>query len=597
MPFGAQLTEDGQVRFRLWAPNASTVEVVLTDSNYVEQLERQDHGWYELVTRKANSGSKYKFQIDSKLQVPDPASRFQPEDVLGPSQVCDPGKYFWTDDDWRGRPWEEAALYELHIGAFTPEGTFDAARGKLPYLAELGVTAVELMPVADFFGLRNWGYDGVLPFAPDSTYGSPNDLKAFIQSAHSLGLMVVLDVVYNHFGPEGNFLHAYAPQFFDEQLHTPWGAAINFGGSNSRTVRDFFIHNAIYWLVEFHFDGLRFDAVHAIIDNSDPDILTELARTVRSRVDPERHIHLILENDQNTSRYLETDAHGTKLYTAQWNDDAHHAYHVLLTGESEGYYLDYKKSPIWHLGRCLAEGFSYQGEESQHRPGIMRGNSSKHLPLTCFVNFLQNHDQIGNRAFGDRLHTLTNAEALRATTTILLLSPSPPLLFMGEEWASDSPFLFFCDFQGNLRRAVTEGRRAEFASFSHFSGLDAPTIPDPNDISAFLRSKLDWTSPPKPMHHEWLRFYTDLLNIRRESIFPLLLADPHPSADFRVFGECGLKVSWQFNSQRLTLISNLSKSSLSHESLPSGRQLFPLKTHQKDVHELAPWFVAFFLGP
>jgi maltooligosyltrehalose trehalohydrolase len=595
MPFGAQLGEDGQVRFRLWAPNASTVDLVLTDSNYVGSMAQQNHGWFELITDKASSGSQYKFRIDGKLEVPDPASRFQPDDVLGPSQVWNPARHLWIDDAWHGREWEEAVLYELHIGAFTPEGTLNAATRKLSYLAGLGVTALELMPVADFFGKRNWGYDGVLPFAPDATYGSPDDLKSFIQSAHSLGLMVLLDVVYNHFGPEGNFLHSYAPQFFDEKIHTPWGAAINFGGPNSRTVRDFFIHNASYWLEEFHFDGLRFDAIHAIVDNSVPDFLTELATTVRSNIEPERRVHLILENDKNTSRYLERELHRVPLYTAQWNDDSHHAYHVLLTGENDGYYVDYKNLPAWHLGRCLAEGFSYQGEKSQHRPGIQRGDPSKHLSLTCFVNFLQNHDQIGNRAFGDRLHTLTSAEALRAAITILLLSPSPPLLFMGEEWASDSPFLFFCDFKGDLRNAVTEGRRAEFASFSRFSGFDASAIPDPNDIDTFLRSKLDWISQAEPQRQQWLAFHRELLNIRRESIIPLLLTNRYPSTDFEVFDERVLKVIWRFNSQCLTLLSNLSNSSVPHETLPSGRQLFSSKQHQRDAVELPPWFVTFFL--
>src|ERR1700685_660674 len=344
MPFGAECLDDASVRFRLWAPAAHQVEVCLAGGNGSVQipLEPCDKGWLELVTNVARPGSQYRFRINGAQDVPDPASRFQPRDVHGPSEVVDPNAFDWRDGDWSGRRWEEAVIYELHVGAFTSAGMFSAVRERLDYLADLGITAVELMPVADFPGRRNWGYDGVFLFAPDSIYGRPEDLKEMVQGAHERGIMVLLDVVYNHFGPEGNYLRSYAPQFFTDRHRTPWGDGINFDGPESRIVRDFFIHNALYWLTEYHFDGLRLDAVHAIIDDSTPDILTELADAVRRTIEPDRHVHLILENDSNQARYLQRGEHcRPKWYTAQWNDDVHHALHVLITGERAGYYIDY----------------------------------------------------------------------------------------------------------------------------------------------------------------------------------------------------------------------------------------------------------------
>src|ERR1700730_3786263 len=352
MPFGAECRDDGSVRFRLWAPAARRVELCLlgTNRSIRRPLDRCEGGWFELATDAARPGTQYYFRIDDAREVPDPASRFQPRDVHGPSEVVDPDAFDWQDSAWHGRPWEEAVLYELHVGAFTPSGAFSAVRERLDYLADLGITALELMPVADFPGQRNWGYDGVLPFAPDSTYGRPEDLKELVRSAHDRGLMVLLDVVYNHFGPEGNYLSSYAPQFFTDRHRTPWGDGINFDGPESRAVRDFFIHNALYWLTEYHFDGLRLDAVHAITDDSTPDILTELAAAVRSSIEPDRHVNLIMENDRNQAHYLQrTKVCQPQTYTAQWNDDIHHTLHVLVTGERDGYYSDYSARPIEQL--------------------------------------------------------------------------------------------------------------------------------------------------------------------------------------------------------------------------------------------------------
>jgi maltooligosyltrehalose trehalohydrolase len=608
MPFGAECRPDGSVRFRLWAPAAQQVEICLTNAHLSMRisLDRLDNGWFELVTEAASVGSKYKFRIDDGQEVPDPASRFQPQDVHGPSEVIDPDIFQWNNSDgkdvrWRGRPWQETVIYELHVGAFTPQGTFSAARERLDYLAELGVTALELMPVSDFPGQRNWGYDGVLPFAPDSTYGRPEDLKELIQSAHARGIMVLLDVVYNHFGPEGNYLGCYAPQFFTDRHRTPWGNGINFDGPESRTVRDFFIHNALYWLTEYHFDGLRLDAVHAIADDSKPDILTELANTVRASLTPDRHIHLVLENDRNQASYLRRAQHcQPRAYTAQWNDDIHHSFHVLLTAERNGYYCDYSEQPLDQLGRCLSQGFAYQGETSRHRNGDPRGESTEGLPLTAFISFLQNHDQTGNRAFGERLTKLTNPSALRAATAILLLAPSPPLLFMGEEFGAETPFLFFCDFKGDLAAAVTAGRRSEFAHFSAFNdAADRERIPDPNAVTTFETSRLNWDVIAQPHHQEWLGFYQQLLTLRCEHIVPRLSSACRLKADYHSHGNCGLTVHWRFaDNAALTLLANLGPESSSSFTPPEAPMIYASDEVSPDALKrgtLPAWSVVWFL--
>ncbi len=394
MPFGAEPQADGRVRFRLWAPPHREVRIELEGATAV--MEAVGEGWHELVTDRARPGTRYRFVLPNGLHVPDPASRYQPEDVHGPSEVIDPAAYVWRDAGWTGRPWGEAVVYELHIGAFTPEGTFRAAIGKLDHLVALGVTGIEIMPIGDFPGRRNWGYDGVLPYAPDSSYGRPEDLKALVEAAHARGLMVLLDVVYNHFGPEGAYIHAIAPQTFTDRHKTPWGAAINFDGPESGPVREFVIHNALYWIEEFHLDGLRLDAVHAIHDDSPKQFLEELAERVRAAM-PDRHIHLILENEENQAKRLARGEDGEpRWYTAQWNDDVHHALHVAASGETKGYYADYK-GDTEKLGRALAEGFAFQGEVMPYR-GHPRGELSADLPPTAFVAFIQNHDQVGNRA-------------------------------------------------------------------------------------------------------------------------------------------------------------------------------------------------------
>jgi maltooligosyltrehalose trehalohydrolase len=605
MPFGAEMTGDGRVRFRLWAPAAQRVDLCLEEAGRQSLLPMDSlaGGWFELCSTEAGPGSLYRFRIDGGMRVADPASRHNPQDVHGPSEVIDPLAHVWTDEEWSGRSWEEVVLYELHVGSFTRPGTFRGVEERLEHLARLGVSAVELMPVADFPGRRNWGYDGVLPFAPDSVYGPPEDLKHLVESAHRRGLMVFLDVVYNHFGPEGNYLHSYAPAFFTDRHQTPWGAAINFDGPDSRPVRDFFIHNALYWLTEFHLDGLRLDAVHAIVDDSRPDVLTELAEAVQRGPGRERHVHLVLENDANEARYLAREANGkARWYAAQWNDDLHHALHVLLVGESDGYYADYAQRPVWYTGRGLAEGFVYQGEPSVYRDGKPRGEPSGGLPATAFVSLLQNHDQVGNRAFGERIVTLAPPRAVRAAMAILLLAPSPPLLFMGEEFGAEEPFPFFCDFGGELAAAVTAGRRREFARFARFADLAArEAIPDPNEPATFADAKLDWDEIERAEHSQWLEYYRSLLDLRRREIVPRLLGLSGGAGRFHQIGQRGLRVEWRLADKALlSLVTNLGEQRLVGVSEPAGRLLFASESDALEPLErgsLLPWTTAWYMAP
>jgi maltooligosyltrehalose trehalohydrolase len=573
MPYGAEITPDG-VRFALWAPTAGDVSLVLDDVEL--PLSADKDGWYRVVSADARPGSRYGYRIDGNLTVPDPASRFQPDDVHGLSLVVDPQSYEWSDTSWTGRPWEETVLYEVHVGTATPEGTYAGLMNKLDSLRELGVTAIELMPIGEFPGRRNWGYDGVLPYAPDAAYGSPEDLKRLVERAHELGLMVFLDVVYNHFGPSGNYLHAYAKTFFTERHPTPWGAGINVDGEGSRPVRDFFFHNALYWLEEFHFDGLRFDAVHAIADDGKPHFIEELANRIRRAI-PDRHIHLVLENEANQARWLDRDdKRAPKLHTAQWADDIHNSWHALLTGENEGYYEDYANKPLQHLGRALAEGFAYQGDPSPHKDGVIRGEPSAHLTPTAFVAFLQNHDQVGNRAFGERLSQLIPPERLALAQAIFLVSPQIPLLFMGEEWAASTPFQFFVDFESepDLAKAVRDGRRGEFKRFKAFSDPEmSQKIPDPTDRSTFEHSRIEWSEIDGSPHREVLSQTRHLLDLRRTEIVPLLKSE-YRGSHYTISPDKVLDVTWRFSQGTLRLLANFGDSTISAPSDMAGQVLW-----------------------
>jgi malto-oligosyltrehalose trehalohydrolase len=548
--FGAEPTPAG-ARFRLWAPAARSVELVL-DQPYA--MKAQEGGWYLFDHPGAHAGTRYKFRIDGEVDVPDPASAFQPEDVSGPSEIIEHASYPWRAKHWRGLPWQDASILELHVGTFTPAGTFRAAIDKLDHVVEAGFAAIELMPVADFFGRRNWGYDGVLLYAPDSAYGRPEDLKALVDAAHLRGLMVFLDVVYNHFGPEGNYLGRYAPQFFTK-AQTPWGSAVDY---RVPEVRAFAIQNALHWIAHYRFDGLRLDAVHAITEPGAPHLLQELSHVVGTYAQQSgRAVHLVLENDDNRADILDprTDPPNGR-YRAQWNDDYHHAWHVWLTGESQGYYVDYKTAPLHDIARVLASGFTYQGEASAHRNGKIRGQPSSKLPPEAFVNFLQNHDQIGNRPLGNRLTTQADARALEAALMITLLAPMPPLMFMGEEWGSTRPFPFFCDFRGELADAVRKGRRQEFKAA--YAGLP-DGLPDPLAEETFHSAIVDWGARESDLGRQRLSLVAQLLATRRRHIAPRIAQVAFGSA--RVEGPV-LTADWRLrDGGKLTLVANLGKGS------------------------------------
>ncbi|MBO0904428.1 malto-oligosyltrehalose trehalohydrolase [Jiella sonneratiae] len=515
----------GRTEFRLWAPSAPSIELAMGDgagkpAGFLP-MEKDARGWWRIETDRVAVGQGYGFRLDSGLVVPDPAARAQCGDVHGLSKLVDPKAYAWKTAGWNGRPWEEAVFYELHTGTFSPEGTFDGVAERLDYLKETGVTAVELLPVAEFAGRRGWGYDGVLLYCPHEVYGGGDGLKRLVDAAHERGLMVFLDVVYNHFGPDGNYIGSYAPEFFHQEIHTPWGAAIAY---DEKPVRDFMIDNALFWLEEFRIDGLRLDAIDSIEDTTDVPLVRELAATVRAAF-PDRHVHITTEDDRNITWHVERENGRAALVSGEWNDDFHHTAHVIATHEEEGYYADYSRKSVAQMAKALATGFVFQGEHSKHR-GRDVGRPSGHLPPTAFVNFLQNHDQIGNRAFGDRLTDLASRRVVECLQAILLLSPQIPLMFMGEEYGNTDPFCFFTDFDGELADAVREGRRAEFKKFAAFHDADArKLIPDPNAETTFKASKLDWSLLDRPTYRRRWAMVKTLLEKRQQRVVPLIAGE------------------------------------------------------------------------
>jgi malto-oligosyltrehalose trehalohydrolase len=580
MPFGALL--DGKnTRFRIFAPAVEHMEIELIGLDETLVMDTDGSGWHELITPAASTGSLYLYRLPDGTRVPDPASRFQPKDVHGPSEVVDASSYVWNDAAWRGRPWTEAILYELHFGTFTPEGTFAAAMDRLPYLVELGITAIELMCVADFAGNRNWGYDGVLLYAPDSAYGRPEDMKAFIDRAHALGIMIILDVVYNHFGPEGDFIAHYFPEICSNSHQTPWGHALNFDGPHSDVVREFIFHNALYWIEEFHVDGLRLDASHTMIDESEPNILDELRDRV-SALDCVRPIHLILENEQNIACRLGRNAAGEPTgYTAQWNHDVTH----LLGAVYSDLCTEDKLEETQRLTTALAEGFNIAAHESG-------AHHDCELPPTAFISFIQTHDLVGNRVFGDRVSAVAKVDPLRAISSIYLLLPQIPMLFMGEEWAASTPFPFFCDYHGQLADKVRAGR------IDQLSHLDpAPTAdelhraPDPQAESTLRSAQLLWDELSEPDHAAWLDWYKRLLAVRKGVILPLLSGLQARCADAHVVAPGAFTVQWQLRDDiRLSLAANLCKTA--REDLPAapGRVVWTTGSASDDGH-FGPWSV------
>jgi maltooligosyltrehalose trehalohydrolase len=582
--FGAKLTKDGAL-FRLWAPAARRVDLLLDKPR---PMRRGNDGWFSADVAGAKAGARYKFRIDDEIDVPDPASAFQPEDVSGPSEVIDHDAYGWRATDWRGRPWQETVLIETHVGTFTPDGTYRAMIDKFDHLVQTGITALELMPLSDFAGPRNWGYDGVLWYAPDSAYGRPDDLKLLIDEAHLRGLMVFLDVVYNHFGPEGNYLGRYAPSFFTD-AHTPWGSAIDY---RVPQVRSFAIENALHWLCDYRFDGLRFDAVNHIVSApGEIPMLHDLSIAAgKLAAKTGRHIHLVLENGDNRASLLDAVRDPPRgKFRAQWNDDYHHAWHVLLTGETQGYYGDYRQSPAGDLARALASGFVYQGEVSEFWGGQPRGEPSGKLAPSAFVNFLQNHDQIGNRALGDRLESLADPRAIEAGLAVTLLAPMIPMLFMGEEWGSKAPFPFFCGFEGELAEAVRRGRRREYAwAYAKYGD----EVPDPLDPETFQSAILDWPSCATPAGEKRLALVRELLAIRQREIVPRLAGAAF--GDAKAHDNGLLTASWRLgDGAMLHLSANLSSGDIARQAAQTTGT--PIWGGEAGEH-LPPWSVFWRIG-
>ncbi len=531
--------DDAGTHFRVWAPSKQRVDVVLETpgcQRAVYPLEKRADGTFSGSVAAIRAGDRYRYQLDGAGPYPDPASRFQPDGVHGPSEVVDPNHFDWSDTAWRGVALEDVVLYELHIGTFTPAGTFAGVIERLPYLVDLGVTAIEIMPVADFPGQRNWGYDGVALFAPARCYGRPDDLRRLIDAAHQLGLGIVLDVVYNHVGPDGAYLGTFSPYYFSHRHRIPWGDAINLDGEHCAMVRGFLIENALHWVHEYHCDGLRLDATHALIDGSLRHFLAELSSRVRASV-ANREVLLLAEDHRNLARMVRSEAENGWGLDAVWADDFHHQVRRSLAGDSEGYYRDYTGS-VADLATTVRQGWFYCGQPSQHL-GAPRGTDPAQLAPRQFVVCVQNHDQVGNRAFGERLHHQIDLAAYRAATVLLLCAPETPLLFMGQEWAATTPFLFFTDHKPDLGKLVTAGRRREFMDFSAFSDAGVrQRIPDPQDPTTFLRSRLNWAECMHEPHASTLRLYQQLLELRRTE--PLLRATTWDGFRAGALGERGL---------------------------------------------------------
>jgi maltooligosyltrehalose trehalohydrolase len=508
-PLGATPGPDGQCRFLVWAPQAASVEVhIVAPMERLVPLEMKECGYFEAVVEDVAPGSRYFYRLDGVRERPDPTSRLQPDGVHGPSQVADLTGFQWQDREWSGLPLEEYVIYELHVGTYSPQGTFEAIIPELDQLKDLGVTALEIMPVAQFPGERNWGYDGAYPFAVQSSYGGPAGLQRLVNACHQRGIAIVLDVVYNHLGPEGNYLSDFGP-YFSDRYRTPWGPSLNFDGPDSDQVRRYFVENALYWVTGLHVDALRLDAIHGIVDLSAQPFLAELTHAVHGEAKRiGRRIYLIAESNLNDARVIRPPEAGGYGLDAQWNDDFHHALHVLLTGEKVGYYRDFGE--LDHLAKAFREGFAYSGAYSAYRKR-RHGNSSRDIPACRFVVFAQNHDQVGNRMRGDRLSCLVKFEALKLAAGVVILSPFIPLLFMGEEYGETAPFQYFTSHSDpKLVEAVRHGRQEEFAAFESRSDP-----PDPQAESSFLDCKLDHALRGREPHATLWKFYQELIKLRK----------------------------------------------------------------------------------
>jgi malto-oligosyltrehalose trehalohydrolase len=543
-------------------------------------MNRNSGGWYERAVAEARPGTRYRFVLPGGERVPDPASRYAPVGVHGLSEVVDPETFQWSDTEWRGLPWNEAVLYELHVGTFTPTGTFRAAIERLDHLKSLGVTAIELMCICAFAGQRSWGYDGVQFYAPDATYGRPEDLKAFIDAAHARDIMVILDVVYNHFGPEGNYIPAYFPQIFSESHKTAWGPGLNFDGPHSHEVREFIVQNAVYWTREFHVDGLRLDASHAMIDTSSHHILSEIAERVHAAAG-DRQVHLILENEGNIAEMLKRDVRGYVPYAAQWNHAVDHMLGLSMSGDCDSADSNRKHETV-ELARALAEGFFSSDCPAADRTSV---------PTTAFVSFIQTHDLVGNRVFGERIEELASPEAVRAIAAIYLLLPQIPMLFMGEEWAANRPFPYFSDYGGELGEAVRRGRAKQLADTNHVDEETLRRAPDPQAESTFLSAKLRWEELSELSHAAQLDWYRRVLAIRRERILPLLDAI-EPCGTYVVHSGGRFQCEWTLKDMgRLRLQANLCATPSDAFTPSSEGELLWLEGSQLEATALGPWSI------
>lgn len=596
MRFGTEISDD-KVTFRLWAPRQKTVLLRL-HGRPARVMERDAEGLHQLTLKAIPPGTRYRFELVDGSQIADPASRFQPDGIEAPSEVIDPAAYRWETADWPGRDWEEAVLYEMHIGTFTQEGTWRAATRRLDHLAALGITAINLMPAAQCFGGFNWGYDGGLWFAPASAYGRPETFKAFVDAAHRRGIMVLLDVVYNHFGPVGNRLADLMP-IFTKKYDSPWGEAMNLDGPGSERVRDFILENALYWLTEFNLDGLRFDALHVLEDASNTHFFELLTARCRAAF-PHRKIHLVAENSDNEARWLDRDARLVpKFFTAQWNDDLHHLIHAALTREDTGYYADYahKTGGAQRFARALAEGFAYQGERKPDEDRVA-GAPSAGLPPTAFVSYVQNHDQVGNRVLGSRITELAPAQAIRAATALVLLMPQIPMLFMGEEFLARTPFLFFSDMPDEMKLSTERGRQEELHSTPEPddpASPDAHEAPSPTDPATFRASKLDWKDCDRAKGREGLALMRNLIDLRRHEIIPRLRGTEGFAGAADEIGRFAASVRFRLgDGSGLRLDVNLKDKAQEGFAPPEGRRIWA--EGETEGTRLGPWSLRVLLS-
>jgi maltooligosyltrehalose trehalohydrolase len=554
-PIGAW-PELGATRFRVWAPDRTSVDLVLELSarRDVRPLTPADRGYWQGTFDDVHAGDRYRYRLDGHdgLTFPDPASRFQPGGVHGPSEVVNPAAFRWTDHNWRPPRREDLVIYELHVGTFTPQGTFRGVIERLPYLAQLGITAIELMPVGDFPGNRNWGYDGVAIFAPARCYGTPDDLRALVNTAHQHGIAVLLDVVYNHLGPDGAYANVFSPYYFTDRHKSPWGQGVNMDGPHSAEVRSFFIANARHWIDEYHMDGLRLDATHAIQDDSPRHFLEELTTTLRTG--PRSPVVVIAEDHRNLVKLLLPPSKGGLGLDGVWADDLHHQIRAHVAGDREGYYEDYTGSAD-DIATTIGQGWFYTGQRSVHMRAA-RGSDPSGIDPQCFVVCIQNHDQVGNRFDGARLNHHVDAATFRAITTLLLLAPETPLIFQGQEWATNAPFLFFTDHHDELGRQITSGRREEFASFAAFADPALRSkIPDPQAADTFARSRLPWHELQQPAHAAMLRLYQRLVGLRATAV--PLRATARDSFDVRALDAETLLLLRRHDDEQLWLVVRL----------------------------------------